>query len=127
MNELIPRDGASGGKLAKWATNAIFGIGGGIALFTASFLLKWLVQPAGLVIGGVLALLGISGIFSRDASDRKDGFFVLLTGAVLFGAFWGIGPIKNIASWLLSTGGLISFALGLWNGLRFLFGMRKRR
>jgi hypothetical protein len=125
MNELIPKGEPSGSKLVKWATNAIFGIGGGIALFTASSLLRWLVQPAGLAIGGVLALLGLSGIFSRQSSDRKDGFFVLLTGAVLFGAFWGIGPIKNAASWLLSTGGLISLALGFWNGVRFLWGMRR--
>ena len=122
MNEV-----QSGGKLAKWATNAIFGIGVGIALFTASFFVSWLMQPAGLVIGGVLALLGFSGIFSRDSSDRKDGLFVLFAGVVLFGAAWGIGPIKNAASWLLSTGGVVSLALGVWNGLRFLLGMRKRR
>ncbi|MDR2467781.1 MAG: hypothetical protein LBD22_02330 [Spirochaetaceae bacterium] len=114
-------------NLAKLATNSVFGIGGGIALCAAGFVLKWLVQPAGLALGGVIVLLGLTGVFSGNSTDRKDGLMVTLTGGVLLCFFLGIGPVKNIAGTLLSVGSIISFAVGIWNGIRFLAGLNKRR
>ncbi|MDR2509678.1 MAG: hypothetical protein LBC77_03425 [Spirochaetaceae bacterium] len=113
-------------KLAKFATNAILGIGGALALGAASILIKWFTQPVGIAAGAIVTVIGLSGVFSRNGTDRKDGMFVTLAGAVLLCTFLGIGPIKNFASTILSAGSAISFFYGLWNGLRFFIGRGKR-
>ena len=116
----------SDNQLSRYAANAIFGIGGGIALFVINMLLRRIIWPVGLAIGIVVTILGILGILSTTKADRKGGFIALAAGIVLLFAFRGIGPVRAIAGTILSAGGFASLGLGIWNGIRFLLGVKER-
>lgn len=113
-------------KLANLGTNAIFGIGGAIALSAVSFFTGMLIGPVGIISGAVLGVLGLSGVLSRSSTDKKDGLVVTGIGAVLLGIGFNVAYVPGIANWIFGTGSTIALIWGIVSGVRFFLGMRKR-
>ncbi|MDR2480887.1 MAG: hypothetical protein LBD07_01150 [Spirochaetaceae bacterium] len=113
-------------ELARFATNAIFGISGCVIFAAAKFFINVLIGPVGMVIGGIAAILGLTGLFSADKNDRRDGLTVFVTGALFVIIAAELGPVRFFAGYLLSAGAFMSFAFGVWNGIRFLIGFKRR-
>jgi hypothetical protein len=114
-------------ELSKRGVNAILGIGGGVALLVLSFVLGKLMPLVGLVLGGIVAALGISAVFSKHKEDRKGGLLTTAVGILLMLFFRKVPMVTAFAGTILSIGAIASFGLGIWNGIRFLFGMKSRR
>jgi hypothetical protein len=74
------------------------------------------------IIGGALALLGLTGIFGKTRTDRSTGGVVLIAGAVGLASAFLHGPFH----FLLSLGGVALLAFGGWNIFKFIKGLRSR-
>ncbi|GMO27116.1 MAG: hypothetical protein Ta2B_07720 [Termitinemataceae bacterium] len=113
-------------NLTKRGIDAVLGIAGGVALSFLGFFVSRMFPPLGLVLGIVVTLLGVSGIISKNKDDRKNGALTTVVGAILILSFLKVVPvIAALAGTLLSICAFISFGFGIWNGIRFLFGLRK--
>lgn len=119
-------DEVSNNRLANHATNAIFGIGGAIALSAVSFVTHLLIGPVGIAVGGILGVLGLTGVFSRSSTDKKDGLVVLAIGAVLLGIGFNFGFLPGFAAQIFRIGSTVSLIWGIVSGIRFFLGIRKR-
>lgn len=119
-------DTPSGNKLANYATNAIFGIGGAILLSAAGFFVNLLFGPVGIGVGAVLGVLGLSELTSPSAGAKRDGLVVAGTGAVIVCIGLGLGPLRYIAREILHTGSMIALIWGVVSAIRFIIGARKR-
>ncbi|GMO34109.1 MAG: hypothetical protein Ta2F_10150 [Termitinemataceae bacterium] len=111
-------------ELTKTGVDAVFGIAGGAVLLVSSVIIGRLLPHASFIIGAVISVFGISGIFSKIKSDRKTGLAILLVGLVFMSSFV-IKPVAAIAGTLLSIGAFASLGLGIWKGIRFLGGLKK--
>ncbi|GMO52364.1 MAG: hypothetical protein Ta2G_10300 [Termitinemataceae bacterium] len=115
-------------ELSNRGVSAVLGIAGGVALFVLSILITKLFAPLGMVLGVLITGLGISGIFSKSKQDRKPALFTTLVGAVLFLSSGKVFPlISTFAGTILSVCSFASFGIGLYNGVRFLLGLKKIR
>jgi hypothetical protein len=121
MNDIVP-DGnlTPTSVLAKQGVTAIGGIAGGIVCLVMGAL----PPVVGIVVGGAAAVIGISAILSKDPGDKKPGILIAAAGALA--VFSKVGMIKPIAGTLLSIGALGLLGLGIWNGIKFLKGLKKR-
>jgi hypothetical protein len=123
MNDLEPR--VRGGYtptkvLAKQGVTAIGALIGGVGLLIASAL-----PPAvGIIVGGVVGLVGIVAALSKDSDDRKIGFLAAVAGGLTI--FSKVGILKPLAGTLLAIGAIGLLAMGIWNGVKFLKGLKSR-
>jgi hypothetical protein len=121
MNDIIPGDGyPSTNVLAKQGVAAIGGLVGGVALFV----LGALPPIAGIIVGGIAAVVGIGALLSKDPEDRKPGVISLAAGALAI--FSKVGLVRPLAGTLLSIGAIGLLAMGIWNGVKFLKGLKSR-
>jgi hypothetical protein len=120
MNDLEPAYPGSTKKLAKQGVSAVGGIAGGIVLFV----LGALPPVAGIIAGAVVTAVGIGALLSRDPEDRKPGLLVTIGGALAI--FSKVGIVRPLAGTLLGIGALGLLALGIWNGIKFLKGLKSR-
>jgi hypothetical protein len=120
MNDLEPSYPPSTKELAREGVSAIGGIVGGIALFV----LGALPPIAGIIAGAVVAAVGIGALLSKDPEDRKPGLVVTIGGALA--VFSKVGLVKPLAATLLGIGALGLLGLGIWNGIKFLKGLKSR-
>jgi hypothetical protein len=120
MNDLEPSYPPSTKELAKQGVSAVAGIAGGVALFV----LGALPPIAGIIAGAVVAVVGISGLLSKDPEDKKPGMVVTIGGALAI--FSKVGLVRPLAGTLLGIGALGLLALGIWNGIKFLKGLKSR-
>jgi hypothetical protein len=120
MNDLEPTYPTSTKKLAKQGVSAICGIAGGIALF----ILQALPPVAGIVVGAVVTAVGIGAFLSQDPEDKKPGLLAVVGGALAI--FSRVGFLRLVAGTLLSIGALGLLVLGIWNGIKFLKGLKNR-
>ncbi len=113
MNEIVPTD-----TLARNATRAIGGIGGGGALLILGV-------AAGSPIGGIIGIalaLGGAAIAKSSPEDRAAGGVMAAAGIVTGLAALGIG-----GGGLLTLGGFGLLGYGGYNLYKFLKGMQTRR
>ncbi len=113
MSDIVPRK-----TLVKEGGKAIGGIGGGIVLLALSNVAG---IPA-LIIGGIIALLGLGVSGSRD--DRKAG--LIITAAGILTALGGIPILGGIAGTLMSVAGIGLLAMGGISLFKFIRGYLKR-
>jgi hypothetical protein len=122
MNDLTPGDGkyTPTNVLAKQGMTAIGGIAGGAVLM----IMRVLPPFMGIIAGVIVGVVGIGGIMSKDPDDRKPGILAAAAGALSILA--RIGIIRPLAGTLLGISSLGLLALGVWNGVKFIRGLKGR-
>jgi hypothetical protein len=121
MRDIIPGDGyPPTNVLAKQGVAAVGGLAGGIALFV----LGALPPLVGIIVGGIAAVVGIGALLSRDPADRKPGIISLASGALAI--LSKVGFARPLAGTLLGIGAIGLLAMGIWNGVKFLRGLKNR-
>jgi hypothetical protein len=109
--------------LAKQGVSAVAGIVGG-----ALMLLMGALPPVvGIVVGGVVTAVGVGAMLSKDPDDKKPGRVAAAAGLLTLAAkVGGFAWVKAIAGSVLGLGAVGLFAMGVWNGVKFLRGLKKR-
>jgi hypothetical protein len=74
------------------------------------------------ILGGAIAFVGLTGLFSRKKSDRSGGAIALAVGGVAVASAFLHGPLAG----LLSFGGFALLVYGGWNIFKFVRGLRSR-
>jgi hypothetical protein len=122
MGDLIPggEDYTPTNVLAKQGITAVGSIVGGVALV----IMRALPPLIGVIAGVVVGVIGIGGILSKDPEDRKPGFLAAAAGALSVLA--RIGIIRPLAGTLLGISALGLLAMGIWNGVKFIKGLKGR-
>ena len=128
MNDVEPRkEIVPANVLTKQGVSAVAQIAGGVLLllmhvFSARLLTLGIIF--GLIIGGV----GLAALFSKDPEDRKPGGILTVAGVLKLAFHVGVLPIvKSLAGTLLTISSLGLLAMGIWNGVRFLLGLKTRK
>jgi hypothetical protein len=122
MDDMIPSNKGyqSSNVLAKQGVAAVGGLVGGIVLFV----LRALPNVAGIIIGGIAAVIGIGGILSKDPADKKPGAITTAAGALVI--LSKLGFARRLAGPLLVIGAIGLLAVGVWNGIKFVKGLKNR-
>lgn len=115
MNEIVPSN-----TLAKQGVTAVAGIAGGIGMF----ILGALPGLLALIAGGLLVFAGGAAMTNKEKTDRKLGPFVL--GAGVLAVASAIPFLQGISGFLVGLSGVALLGLGVWNGIKFLRGMKSR-
>ncbi|MDR0761150.1 MAG: hypothetical protein LBF74_13750 [Treponema sp.] len=123
MNDIEPRvrrGYTPTNVLAKQGVTAIGSLIGGAGLLIAGVL-----PPViGIILGGVVALTGIAATLSKHSDDRKIGILATAAGGLTILSKAGI--LKPLAGTLLAIGAVGLLAAGIWNGVKFLKGLKSR-
>jgi hypothetical protein len=117
-NSLIPRR-----NLEKIGFSAVANLAGGLFFFVLAILGARL-PVLGIILGGISAIAGLLAIFSKDPADRKAGIILAAGGALTIFSRAGAAFFRPLAGTLLSIGGVGLFAMGIWNGIKFLKGLK---
>ncbi|MDR0387092.1 MAG: hypothetical protein LBH57_03555 [Treponema sp.] len=121
MNDIEPRGGYTPtGVLAKQGVTAIGSLIGGIGLLIAGAL----PMVPGIILGAVVGVVGIGAAMSKDRDDRKIGILAAVAGGLTI--LSKIGIVKPLAGTLLAIGAIGLLAAGIWNGIKFLKGLKNR-
>ncbi|MCL2196960.1 MAG: hypothetical protein FWB77_05035 [Treponema sp.] len=110
--------------LSKLGITAIGYTAGGVFLLILNMLARF--RGLGLIVGGLVCLVGIGSLLSKDPADRKAGIIITAAGALAVLSKTGIPAVTAISSTLLSIGAIGLLALGIINGIKFLIGLKKR-
>ena len=115
-------------NLSKRGTRGILSTGAGAGILILNGILHFPV--IGAVIGGVLVVLGISGIFSKTRTDKVAGTVALVIGAAgltsVLGAIPIIGSLARFSSTVLGVGAIGLIGYGIYNIVKFVRGLRHR-
>jgi hypothetical protein len=125
MNDIEPVEPYGSTKnLAKQGVAALGMIGGGIFLFVVEALSRF--RVAGLVIGVVTGIVGISALLSKDPDDKKPGLVITAAGLLVILSKTGIPFIRSLAPVLLSIGAVGLLVMGVWKGIQFFRELKSR-
>ncbi|MFP3043865.1 hypothetical protein LQZ19_18790 [Treponema primitia] len=124
MNDLIPDNGnyTPTNVLAKQGVSAVGGIVGGVVLMVIRVLPSFLGIIAGLVVG----VVGLGGVLSNDPDDRKPGLLAAAAGGLAILSRAPIKPISALSGTLLGISALGLLVIGIWNGIKFIKGLKGR-
>ncbi|MDR3248609.1 MAG: hypothetical protein LBT39_07470 [Treponema sp.] len=80
----------------------------------------------GIILGAIAAIFGVTALLSKDPADRKPG--AILAGGGILEILSRVGApfFRPLAGTLLSIGAFGLIAMGIWNGLKFLKGLKSR-
>ncbi|MCL2804496.1 MAG: hypothetical protein FWD26_00970 [Treponema sp.] len=117
-------DVPSAATLSRTGMTAIAFTVGGVFLFLLQVFARF--RGLGLVIGGAVCLFGIISILSKDPADRKAGIVITAAGALALLSKINIPVVTAVCGTLLSIGAFGLLALGIWNGIKFFIGLKKR-
>jgi hypothetical protein len=109
--------------LVKQGLTAAGGLIGGIGLL----IMGSLPPVGGIVLGAVAGVLGIGALCSKDPEEKKPGAIMTAAGCLAILSRLGIPVIKPLAGAFLGIGALGFLAMGVWNGFKFLQGLKSRR
>jgi len=118
--EVIP----STSSLSKLGITAIGYTAGGIFLLLLNIIARS--RGLGLIAGGVVCVIGIGSLLSKDAADRKAGAVITAAGVLTILSKSGIPVITAVSGTLLGIGAVGLLVLGIWNGIKFFIGLKKR-
>ena len=79
---------------------------------------------AAFIIGGIVCIIGIASLLSKDTTDKKAG--AIIGGAGVLVLLSTIPRIGAIAKVLMTIGAVGLLALGIWNAIKFFRGLKKR-
>jgi len=111
-------------SLSKLGITAVSYIAGGVFLFLLNIISRF--RVFGLVVGGVVCLVGIGSLLSKDAADRKAGLLITAVGALAVLSKSKITFLVAVCGTLLSIGAVGLLVLGVINGIKFFIGLKKR-
>jgi len=123
MNEIQKKDDIpSRSRLSKLGVTSVgYTVGGAFLLVLNTIArIPWI----GLIAGGIICMIGIGSLLSKDPADRKPGLIITAAGALTF--LSRIPGLRAISGTLLTIGAVGLLALGIWNGIKFFFGLKKR-
>ncbi|MDR1106103.1 MAG: hypothetical protein LBL44_07080 [Treponema sp.] len=123
MNDIEPY--SSSKNLTKQGVTAVFSLAAGGFLFIMS-VVGGRLPLVGLVLGGLAALAGIFALLSRDPAGKKPGLVLALSGALGLLARAKIPLLTSVAGTVLGIGAVGFIALGIWNGIKFIRGLKTR-
>lgn len=115
MNDIVPRK-----TLVKYGSQGLGGVVGGAVLLALNSLGG---LPA-LIVGGIVALIGLGISSSKD--DRTAGLITTVAGALTAITAIPISFISGIAGTLLAISGVGLLIMGGINLFKFIRGYRKR-
>ncbi|GHV30194.1 hypothetical protein AGMMS4952_16870 [Spirochaetia bacterium] len=124
MSDLIPGSGNNTptNVLAKQGVTAIGGIVGGAVLM----IMRALPSFMGLIAGVIVALVGIGGVMSKDPDDRKPALLAAVAGGLAVLSRVPIKPLAALSGTLLGISALGLLVMGVWNGIKFIKGLKGR-
>jgi hypothetical protein len=126
MNELEDRRGPVPARvLEKRGVAAIANMAGGILLFVLG-LVGSRFPIAGMILGILTAIAGCAALSSKDSGDRKPGAILTAGGILAILSRAGAQFFRPLAGTLLSIGAVGLMALGIWNGIQFIRGLKSR-
>ena len=126
MNDIEPRKELTPTNvLAKQGVAAVAEIAGGVLLLVMHIFSARL-PPLGIVLGFLVGGIGISGLLSKEQEGKKPGTILTIAGALKLVFHIGLPIMRPIAGTLLTVTSLGLLALGIWNGIRFLLGLKSR-
>jgi len=111
-------------SLTKLGITAVGYTAGGIFLFLLQAFTRF--RVLGLIVGAVVCIIGLASFTSKDPADRKAGAVITAAGVLALLSKIKIPIIAPLASTLLSIGAVGLLALGIWNGIKFIVGLKKR-
>jgi hypothetical protein len=111
-------------SLSRLGITAIAYIAGGIFLLLLNILARF--RVFGLIIGGVVCIVGIVSLMSKDQADKKAGLIITLAGALTMLSKAKIPFLTTVSGVLLSIGAFGLLALGIINGIKFFIDLKKR-
>jgi hypothetical protein len=109
-------------NLSKIGVKAVGYTAAGIFVLILNAFPVWL----GLIAGGLVCLLGIGSMRSKDLTDKKAGIIITTAGVLTVLSKVGIPLIAPVSQVLLGIGVFGLLALGIWNGIKFIIGLKKR-
>jgi hypothetical protein len=114
MGDIVPR---------KTLVNQLLVGAGGIIGGIVTFALGGMGIP-GIILGGIAAVLGISGAFSKD--NKLPGYIAAGAGIVVILANLHFPILGGLSGFLLGAGGIALLALGGFSLFKFIKNMMKR-
>jgi hypothetical protein len=109
-------------SLSKLGITAIGYTAGGIFLFLLQAFSR--MRGLGLAAGAVVCVIGVASLMSKDPADKKAGAIIATAGVLVL--LSKIPYVAPLAATLLSIGAVGLLAMGIINGIKFLFGLKKR-
>jgi len=125
MNDIEKRGNIpSTSSLSKLGITAISYTAGGIFLFLLQAFAA--LRGIGLIAGALVCAVGIMSLLSKDKADKKAGAIITGAGVLTILSKTGIPALMAVSSTLLSISALGLLAMGIWNGIKFFIGLKKR-
>jgi len=115
MSDLIPTK-----TVAKYGVLMVVGIGGAIILLV----LKALPWFFAIIAGAILLFLGLGIMSSKKTNDTVPGVLCVVAGALVI--LSRLPFLGGIAQFLLWLGALALLVVGIWNGVKFILGLKSR-
>ena len=128
MNDIEPvREPVPTDVLSKRGVSAIAEIAGG-ALLLIMHVFSARLPPLGIIFGIIVCGIGLSGLLSKEPEGKKPGTILTIAGIMKLVSHLGVPVIiRPIAGTFLTISSLGLLALGIWNGIRFLQGLKSRK
>jgi hypothetical protein len=117
MSDIVPRD-----QLTKQGVQGVVAVAGGISVLLLSILGGW----AGVIVGGVIAVVGLA--LSGGKKERAAALVIAGLGAATLVSSLPIlgGLFGGLFHWIMRAGGVILLAVGGISLFRFVRNLRKR-
>jgi hypothetical protein len=126
MDDLEGRSGPVPARvLEKRGVAAVANMAGGILLLVLG-IVGGRFPLAGMILGVLTVMAGCAALGSRDAGDRKPGAILTAGGILAILSRVGAPFFRPIAGTLLSIGAVGLVAMGIWNGIQFIRGLKSR-
>jgi hypothetical protein len=127
MNELEDRSAPVPARtLEKQGFAAVANLAGGLFLMALGFAGARF-PVAGIALGALSVIFGFAAFFSKDSTDRKPGAILAAGGILAILSRTGAAFFRPVAGTLLTVGAFGLIALGIWNGIKFITGLKSRR
>jgi hypothetical protein len=112
-------------RLEKQGIAAVANLAAGLFLFILGAL-GGRFSIVGIILGVLAGIFGIAALSSRDSADRKAGVILTAGGILAILSRTGAAFFRPLAGTLLSIGAFGLIALGIWNGIQFIRGLKSR-
>jgi hypothetical protein len=125
MSEIMNKsDIPSTSSLTKFGVTAVGYTITGVLLLVLNALANYNVFA--FAIGGLILLFGIGFIRSKEPADKKAGIILTAVGLLTVVSKMGIPAISGLSGVILVVATVGLLALGVWNGIKFFIGLKKR-
>jgi len=125
MSEIMRRDEIpSASSLSKTGITAIGCTAAGVFLILLGVISS---NPVvGIIAGSIVALFGFGSFTSKDLADKKAGIVLLAAGILTVLSKIPIPFFQPFSKVLLGIGAAGLLLTGIWNGIKFFTGLKKR-